>query len=567
MSRSSARRRTLLVLLTALSLASNMALLDWGLPGLWHPDEIVSRSVAMVEKGSLEPKSCADPTWHFYVLIATVVGPVHLVERPQGLSDPDVHEAWVARITPFARGLTALLGTGTVLLTWALGRRLFGDNAGLLAGFVLASSPGFATLAHFATVDIPAVFWLVLATWLASRAHDDGKWSSSAWAGLALGLATATKYPALLATVYLFGPGLLRSWQAAGDVRKNELASIAAGGAGLMLGFAIGNPFALLQPVRFLRSFVELIFYQGTYGGVRELGFVPHIVHLFEIGGPVLFTLEIIGLISLARHAICSRHVPTAALLAMMLVFYVQCGQMRFHPQRYIMTLVPFLALCAGKLVSDLLEGASESSGRRRLATGGMALLVLSSLAYLGVGVARFHFDDRKQARTWILENIPRTATLEVSPNYGVELSREYVNARSLPYFHARETFVRMRSNEHYNLLRSLYQILRGEAPLSAGAPDEREMAPEPEGVGLEGLLVREPEYLILSQRSYERFLWDEADAATHFPYQHELYAALLANRTPYRLVADLRREDRWWLPEVEFVDAGVTIWRRPSGE
>ena len=72
-----------------------------------------------------------------------------------------------------ARLPSALAALLTVLLTYELGRRLFGPPAGLLAGLVLASTALFSAAAHFAnpdallnlfTVLTLLIFWLGFAS-------------------------------------------------------------------------------------------------------------------------------------------------------------------------------------------------------------------------------------------------------------------------------------------------------------------------------------------------------------------------------------------------------------------
>src|SRR5262249_11820120 len=52
-----------------------------------------------------------------------------------------------------ARLPSALAGLLTVLLTYELGRSMFGGSSGLLAALILASCPMFSAAAHFANPD------------------------------------------------------------------------------------------------------------------------------------------------------------------------------------------------------------------------------------------------------------------------------------------------------------------------------------------------------------------------------------------------------------------------------
>ncbi|MEZ6094597.1 MAG: glycosyltransferase family 39 protein [Pirellulaceae bacterium] len=62
-----------------------------------------------------------------------------------------------------ARFWSALLGTGTVLLTYMIGRRLFHAKTGLLAGAVLATTLMFTVASRAATPDAPLIFLMTSA--------------------------------------------------------------------------------------------------------------------------------------------------------------------------------------------------------------------------------------------------------------------------------------------------------------------------------------------------------------------------------------------------------------------
>ena len=56
----------------------------------------------------------------------------------------------------------ALLGTGTVLITFLIGKTLAGERIGLIAGFILSTTPGFLRIHRYCRVDPSLLFFITL---------------------------------------------------------------------------------------------------------------------------------------------------------------------------------------------------------------------------------------------------------------------------------------------------------------------------------------------------------------------------------------------------------------------
>lgn len=63
------------------------------------------------------------------------------------------------------RGWSAVAALGTALVTWRIGRQLYGAHAGLLAGLMLMTTSGYALYVRKASTDFLFVFCLTLALW------------------------------------------------------------------------------------------------------------------------------------------------------------------------------------------------------------------------------------------------------------------------------------------------------------------------------------------------------------------------------------------------------------------
>jgi len=77
-------------------------------------------------------------------------------------------------ITEFAARLpAALAGLGCVILVWQLGRRLYGEKAGFLAGLILATSLEFMILSRVVQYDIPFTFFVTLSLFCFAMGVND----------------------------------------------------------------------------------------------------------------------------------------------------------------------------------------------------------------------------------------------------------------------------------------------------------------------------------------------------------------------------------------------------------
>ena len=115
---------------------------------------------------------------------------------------------WAARLW------SALPALGSVLLTWRLGVRLYGPEAGRLAGIALATCAGFALHARRASPDLLMVFCLALAVYglVRGRERPPGRARFLLfYLGLGLGLMTkgliGLLFPVLVAAIWRIWTG------------------------------------------------------------------------------------------------------------------------------------------------------------------------------------------------------------------------------------------------------------------------------------------------------------------------------------------------------------------------
>ncbi|MCZ2340382.1 MAG: glycosyltransferase family 39 protein [Bacteroidales bacterium] len=166
-----------------LTVAGLLTLPNLGAHALWDMDEGVNVECS---REMLESGSWIVPTFNWELRTAKPVM-LYWLQR-LSLNAFGVNE-WAARFP------SVLLGMGTVLLIYELGRRMFGTATGLLSGIVLASAIQFCVLSHAATPDAPLIFFTVLTLYLFWRGHEQGGRAWFVWPAVASGLAVLSKGP------------------------------------------------------------------------------------------------------------------------------------------------------------------------------------------------------------------------------------------------------------------------------------------------------------------------------------------------------------------------------------
>ena len=405
-----------------LALALRVWGLGWGLPSAthyfsYHPDETVVLQKAMgmnAFAGQLLPHFYDYGSLQLYLVnfansLAFLFGGVNIVVKDLATDWPQ----W-ARMYEIGRGLTVMMGVGTVWATYALGARLWDRRAGLLAGLALAIMPLHAQHSHWLTVDVPTTFWGVLSlVWTARFATDDPKPLRAAlWAGVFAGLAAATKYNLALALLPLI---------LAATFLRREPVCLAAGLLAAALAFLAACPGALLEPVLFRAGLTfEAIHVNNSDDPTFKdtgSGFVFHVARNLDAGlGLPLLLLALIAV----GYAAYRRTRGDGLLAAFALPYYILIGLAAVRYARYALPLLPVLALWSGRLLADVSRWAVPAWRRTGVLVGACVLLFTLCDALWLVG-AMATADPRDRALAWMDAHAPppRRVGFAVTPWFG----------------------------------------------------------------------------------------------------------------------------------------------------
>lgn len=412
------------ILLSALALRAWG--LTWGLPTAthyfsYHPDESVVLEAAMgmnAFTGHLLPGFYHYGSLQLYLInfansLAFVFGGVNIVIKDLAQD----HAQW-ARLFLIGRSLTVAMGVGTVWVTYALGRRLWGHGAGLWAAGVLAVTPLHAQQSHWLTVDVPAAFWGALALlWTAKtddalRGDAPGRlaWRYALGAGVFAGLASATKYNMALSILPLLMIGVLE--------RQTKI--LLVGLASALAAFLLACPGAVLDT----RTFAADVRYEWVHVS-REPGptfadtgngFVYAVTHTLSAG--LGLPLLLLALLSLGYAAV-RRARGDGLLAAFALPYFCVISLASVRYARYAVPLLPLTALWCGRLLADWTAPRPHSLFVLRVSAAAAVLaLTLADCVVLVRPMAQT--DPRDRALAWLGQApAPATVGFAAQPWFG----------------------------------------------------------------------------------------------------------------------------------------------------
>ncbi len=405
--------------------------ITWGLPNQqrlfsYHPDEGVNLINGVLDNGVARPHIRLGfynyGGLYFYLWQgATAINHAYgFVQRPAtGAPAPDALS--IGAMILVGRLLTAILGALTVWAVFALGCRLFGRTAGLLAGATCAVMPAAVVHGHYATVDVPATLFVTLALVFGAQALEQASPTPQYWgelkeirslllAGLFSGLAAATKYNC--GTV-LFAPLavlVLRRKQLFNSAPRIAMALVGLL-AVAVVGFALACPGVWLDSAAFWWDVgFEL---KKSSAGMGLLfvntgdGWSYHLTRSLRYGlGLPLLLLTLIALVfSLARRTRQDRY-----LLAFWLPYYLVIGFAQVRFLRYVIPLFPVLAVLVGRLLT---EPWHHRPALARALTGLGAIVGLATLM-IALNLDRLMTlpDARDLAARYIRDHVPDGASI-----------------------------------------------------------------------------------------------------------------------------------------------------------
>jgi len=450
-----------LVGLALIALALRLNGVRWDQGHLFHPDE---RAILMKVGDISFPwppdlsllldaeRSPWNPHWFPYGSLV-----LYLLKLAAGVAGLVLGQSGINDMAVVGRVVAALLDTGTVLLLYALGARLYGRATGLLAAGFAALAVIHIQMGHFYTSDPLLTFFLVGSMLFLAGLARTGRLRDAALAGLLFGLALATKVSA--------APFLLAAGVAAlascfdGDslhvvAFRRERVRRAAGALAVFLGvaavaFAVAAPYEILD----FRTFSGDVTREGEmarrvadFPYTRQyINTTPYLYHVQQLttwglGWP-LGLVAWGGLAVALLMAVLRRRKSDVLLLMWVVPYFAVVGAFDVKFLRYMLPITPFLLLFGARAlmglhgVAQMARDAADAFGgwtRRALAAAprvaaGVVIVVVAATALYAVAYSAIYTRPHPAvlASQWIRANVPAGAVVakehweEGIPNLG----------------------------------------------------------------------------------------------------------------------------------------------------
>ena len=348
------------------------------------------------------------------------------------------------------RLLAALIDTGTVLLTYLLGRALFTRAAGFTASTLLTFTPLHIQYSHFHGAEPWLTFFTTAAVLfsvlfykrserLSSKvfAHNTGALRHAIVIGLFCGLAASSKFTGLMvliSPVVAFALKIFLKPPYSSDDRKRVakgvaslLTLISVTGLTAVFTFRVFQPYAFsgflkLSPefigdLNYLRSVSEGGDFPWIIQWVDRIPLIDPLRSMFWSGmGPGIGICVLIGMCFIYQSIIRQRDFALLIPLSFVITLGALVTQ-QFNPlNRYYLPIYPILIVFGGFGIQRLWTGALfrfRSHTNVKVAWGLVLLgcgLIMSMSVLWGIGFVKGVYQStnpRISATDWVYENIP----------------------------------------------------------------------------------------------------------------------------------------------------------------
>jgi hypothetical protein len=343
-------------------------------------------------------------------------------EYPHGFANPEVAFTTLALL---GRGVSAVMGALLAVVAYACLVRSFGRRTALAGGIAVAFCYPIVFYAHTTNVEVPYVFWMMLA-FLAAVRLVEGEDRTGWWVLLGGGAAMSFSTKELGAGFFIGIPfAVLLAYRVNGLplsrwVRGGFVAGASAAVVLVLANNVILNPLGFARRVGFLTQTLapEVALDYAPYYFPIDLGAskggAAELQQLAKTGARILQSLGVpTSLLALVGIGVAVRRRPLfgALALACALTYYLFGARaMLSLSMRYVLPLTVMGALLAGIAIGAMLDATASSRLARVAAAAALVWIVI-----YGADVDHMLLrDGRYEAERWLAERATPGDTVEV---------------------------------------------------------------------------------------------------------------------------------------------------------
>jgi hypothetical protein len=403
------------VALFILFLAITLPGISWGAPSVWHPDEVVVRSMkALHGEWKFDEINFDYPSLPQYAMFG--LGKLVL---GMGYTDAEVLVA--------SRVLSALLAGLTIVLTYFITRRTTNNIyiAGL-SGLLLLCVSEMTHNGRFAHNDTYITFFVALAVlfMVNYRRSNQRGWLYASFIGI--GMAASSKYNGISLVIV---PILLYIFTERHAITKQPLRTFETlfiGGALTFLGYAVGTPKSFFWMSYYFKRMIPALIHTGNYARQPDSvrGFLGQYGSFANGVGLPLFILfaaaflwagyKVFQAYGLKKEEQDSRAYVLVILLLSILALDLPIMISYNYPVRFFLPMMLMFAVLGALFVGDLYRQiqAKGNPAYLRFLQLGLAAILLFSFAR-NISVMLMFLNDARIPASEFIKTLPAGTSLE----------------------------------------------------------------------------------------------------------------------------------------------------------
>lgn len=449
--------------------------IKFGLPFGDYADEagIPMTAVRILTDGDLNPHYFNYPPLTAYS-IAAITGAINWLIKLIPIESLDKINLSTLAIL-IGRILSAIYGTGIVLLIFLISINLYSFETAIIASFFIAIQPALVLHSHLATVDMGLIFWILLVSYLLVIYTKSLNNIHLALAGLGTGLATAVKYNAafllLPISLTIFYFIAIKKKQVKKSIIYILLVAIFS-----IIIFIIVAPFTLLDFASF-KSGLEWEIHHQKVGHYSVFNLTPtnippllwglkqHLITIWYKLGLLVILPSLGGLLLTIKKSSSAK----LSFFSIPFFYFLIMIFSKNAPERYTMVIYPFIGILAASFIEKV-SSLTKFKVVSLLVLGITLIIPSSSQTYELLNILEKP-QTVQLVRQWFFKNVPPKCGIAsdiysgvwINASQGNQLKLSSLSRRTPEWYEKNKIHFLVRSSTIYqrDIVRAQQQLWR----------------------------------------------------------------------------------------------------------